>query len=300
VNIRQAVSEDAGDVYDVHASVGGSIPWSGVDECRRHIEWMMDLGVPPLVAEVDGRAVAEMEVWWGEDVPELGRSLDVSMVDVRPDYQGLGIGRALIRHAVLLAGEKGCRRASVWTAPEAVGFYRKVGFEDYLSLRRHTLAPTDLVPAGGIEFRPVRLADLADPNGVHMKIGRILHPRQRWHDMLHDEARPPRWEGTGERRESILACVADVPGGAAPAIAVYRLCHWLGDASRAELYLWSPNDDSSVLSAAVGRAADAAIRELSMIAYGRVAAHLAALGATVEAEELKVLALDLTVHRQAD
>jgi ribosomal protein S18 acetylase RimI-like enzyme len=286
---RQAQPDDAADIYEVHASAPDSMPWENPAECRRHVEWMIAAGNPPIVAEAGGAVVAEMEFWWGQDVPELGRSLDVSMLYVHRDHQRRGAGGALIDSAVRMAREKGCDCVSVWTAQPAIGFYEKHGFRKRLLLRTFIAETARGEWQPPWAFRPARMAGLAPPDGSSLLTGRLVHPRQRWHNFCAEEADPPAWKGSGARRQAIFCHLAEPRPPAQPAIAVYRLAYWSGDAETAELYLWSPDRRRTALPAAMALAREIGIRTLRIMAYGQVAAWLAELGEQA-GEECTILA----------
>lgn len=46
---------------------------------------------------------------------------------VEPDLQGAGLGRALVRYAMQVAGREGCARVTVVSDPGAAAFYEKLG-----------------------------------------------------------------------------------------------------------------------------------------------------------------------------
>ena len=86
MTIRYATPEDAAAIFDAHSNEPDNIPWRDAAECREHTIWMAELGSPPIVAETEAGVVAEMEVWWGEDVPELGAALEgEERIFVRPN-----------------------------------------------------------------------------------------------------------------------------------------------------------------------------------------------------------------------
>ena len=276
MTIRYATPDDAAAIFDAHSNEPDNIPWRDADECREHILWMAALGSPPIVAETEAGVVAEMEVWWGDDVPELGRTLDVSMLEVHRDHQRRGIGTALMARAVELSREHGCDCVSVWADRRAIGFYERRGFEPRLVLQRYTVG---VAPAGKPAFMPARLASLERPSGAHLQTWRLLHPKQKWHDLLWMEAEPPIWKGDTKPKAAVFAAVCG------PAVAVYRLQHWLGDAETAELYLWSASRDTAVLTSAIDGARTLGVGALGVYAYGAVAEWMAELGAALEGEE---------------
>ena len=59
-----------------------------------------------------------MKVWWGEDVPEFGSSLDISTLYVHRDFHHRGIGSELVRWAVRASRQYGCESLTVWPNEE--------------------------------------------------------------------------------------------------------------------------------------------------------------------------------------
>ena len=291
IKIRQAIPDDAAGIYDVHASNDESGEWRDVAECREQIEWMIGRGTPPIVAESDDKIIGEMKIWWGQDVPELGRSLDISTLYVHRNHQHRGVGSALIGHAVKGSKEKDCDCVSVWADRNATGFYQKQGFERQLLLDKFSVDTTSAEAAEAFRFQSITLNKLDLPNGGYLQTQRILHPHQRWHGLVWQETKPPPWKDNDERRPAIFPYLVTLSGGdeadkrRASAIAVYRLSYWRGDSESAELYLWSPIREQSVLLACIAHAGKMGIRMLSILAYGEIAAWLTALGSEVRGEE---------------
>jgi ribosomal protein S18 acetylase RimI-like enzyme len=285
VKLRTATAADAAGIYEVHVSAGGSIPWDSADECREHIQRMTRQGNPPIVADVGGEVVGAMEIWWGQDVPQLGRSLDVSMIDVRADHQRRGVGSALLRHAMCRSRQEGCDCVSVWADRNAIGFYRKHGFAERLLLRRFRL-PVPSVPARRrLDLQPVELARLGAPDPAHLRTWRLVHPRQLWQDLSRQQAEPPVWQGGREPRRAIFARRIGLPGHRQAALGVYRLAYWKPDAQTAGLYLWTPAPEADVLRCCIGHAAFLGVSTLTILAYGRTAEQLAELGGIAEGQE---------------
>ena len=279
--IRRATTGDVPDIYAVLASVGGSMPWQDEQECRHHIEWMLRLGALPVVVEEHGAVIAEMEMWWGPDVPELGTTLDVSMLNVRADRQRRGVGGGLLARALRLASEKGCNCCCVWGDRDAIGFYRKQGFSDRLAVRTFSLDPRPHSIPEGFTCEPVSLESLPEPDGRCMRTQRLLHPRLHWNVLVDAERNPPTWRGHGGAPAPPVAYRGRRAGHAEPFVAVFRPAYWTGDAGRAEFYLWSDVCDRPLLGAAMSLATRIGTTDLRTCAYGPTADILAGLGTEV-------------------
>ena len=91
------------------------------------------------VVEDAGRIVAVGGLGWmdapylpragQEDVFAPGAARRITNLFVAVDLLGRGIGRALLDHLVALAQAAGAHRLHVASTPNAVGFYRRAGFE---------------------------------------------------------------------------------------------------------------------------------------------------------------------------
>lgn len=86
------------------------------------------------VAEADGMIVGCLQL---TVIPYLtykgGRRALVEGVRVAGSHRGSGLGRSLLEHAIALAREAGCHMVQLTTdkqRPDAVGFYRSLGFVD--------------------------------------------------------------------------------------------------------------------------------------------------------------------------
>ena len=272
MHIRNAIPDDVEQIYEVHDSNGESDEWDDMACCREQIEWMVQFDAASVVAEIDGKVVGEMKIWWGEDVPEFGSSLDVSTLYVHRDFHRRGIGSELIRWAARVSRQHGCGGVTVWPNEDSAAFYRKQGFEDGLVLREFRVDPSGFSADGDFEMRAVRLADIDPPAGRDLATHRILHPSQRWHDLVAQEA-DTSFVVDGERRSPILSYM----GMSGRDLAVFRLFYWRNDPTRAELYLWSSNPTDAVLSGCIAQARKLGLRTVTILAYGKMTPKVAAL-----------------------
>jgi GNAT superfamily N-acetyltransferase len=79
-------------------------------------------------------------LWWGEsavgslriDSLEDGDAAAFRLVAINPEFQGHGHGRALLREAEAFARDIGCRKAVVYSTPDAAGFYETAGYAEDL------------------------------------------------------------------------------------------------------------------------------------------------------------------------
>ena len=282
MRIRSARVVDAEEIYEVHDSNGESDEWVDITECREQIKRMIGLGFPPIVAEADGKIVGELKAWWGEDILALGRSLDMSTLYVHRDYQGRGIGSALVRQAVTLSRQNGCNCVTVWPDPDAVTFYEKQGFQPRFSLCSFLLDTAGQSPRSEIQSRQVDISYLDPPPGRLLRTQRILHPCQRWYDLVEQATDAPIWKNSRNRRPVIFSFLIGFSSEEVLNLAVYRLSYWEGDPAKAELYLWSDDLVPSVLGSCIILAGRLGIHELSILAYDQVAEQVATLGGEIQ------------------
>ncbi len=84
-----------------------------------------------LVAETNGKIVGAVWVRIMDDYGHVDDETPSFAISLYKEYRNLGIGTALMRAMLRLLKDKGYRQASlsVQKANDAVGMYRKVGFE---------------------------------------------------------------------------------------------------------------------------------------------------------------------------
>ncbi|MBN2394794.1 MAG: GNAT family N-acetyltransferase [Anaerolineae bacterium] len=131
---RQTVDEATLDLFG-HWYNGGD--WMSVETCAIHLNGLLMDGHLPLVAETDGDdastagsiIVGEAEYYINREPAPFGPHLHLSVLYIHRDWQGQGIGRALITAGVEHARALGCHALTTQPEPEMTGFYRRVGFE---------------------------------------------------------------------------------------------------------------------------------------------------------------------------
>jgi GNAT superfamily N-acetyltransferase len=126
VQIRPVTLQDVPQLTAVHAGSDG--PW--VDPVEGAIWIYHRLGRPFMidVAALGDILVGHAEWIVGDERGFLGRQLYLAMLQVHPDYRGLGIGRAMVEHGHERARQLSCRWVRVLAEGGAEGFYRKCGF----------------------------------------------------------------------------------------------------------------------------------------------------------------------------
>jgi ribosomal protein S18 acetylase RimI-like enzyme len=135
VTIRQARESDLPTVLTLYAQPGvddGVV--LSVEEARHVFKRFSAYPDYRLfVAEHQGEVVGSYALLIMDNLGHLGApSAVIEDVVVDPDFQGAGIGRAMMRHAMTEARIKGCYKASLSAnlkRERAHAFYEAVGFE---------------------------------------------------------------------------------------------------------------------------------------------------------------------------
>jgi GNAT superfamily N-acetyltransferase len=141
--------------------------WMSVETCAIHLNALLLHGHLPLVAEVDGDIVGEAEFYVNREPAPFGPHLHLSVLYIHRDWQGRGVGRALIE-----AGEEHARvldyhALTTQPEPEMTGFYQRVGFQPWLrakEMQTSTGGPSPLLTQLSQESKP--------PEHLALRIGR--------------------------------------------------------------------------------------------------------------------------------
>jgi len=102
-------------------------PWMSIETCAIHINYVLTSGQYPLVAELEGKIVGELELYIGEERGDLGKTAFIDILEVHKDYRKRGVGRALINTARMIAIKENCSTLTVWPDKRVIPFYRKCG-----------------------------------------------------------------------------------------------------------------------------------------------------------------------------
>lgn len=103
-------------------------PWMSSETCAIHLNNLLLMRHLPYVAELNGRIVAEMELFIGREGEPYGRNCHIGLLYVHKACTGTGIGINLIRYAREVARERGCESLTVSAMPHNEAFYLKCGF----------------------------------------------------------------------------------------------------------------------------------------------------------------------------
>jgi len=105
-------------------------PWVSVETCAIHINYLLAYGQYPLIAELNGKIIGELELYIGEERNILGKCAYIDVLEVHRNYRRRGIGRALVNKAIEIARKHSCDTIAVWPTKEAIEFYRKCGIRE--------------------------------------------------------------------------------------------------------------------------------------------------------------------------
>lgn len=138
--IRTATPADAKVLTELrrimHDDIDGPHPTDWMQACEEmtRVRLAIDPTFHAYVAEDDGTVVAGIT---GEirprfpnpESPTTAAGYGIAMC-ILPEYRRRGIGGSLVHHMTERFMELGCGRMSVFVAPQAVGLYHELGFQD--------------------------------------------------------------------------------------------------------------------------------------------------------------------------
>jgi ribosomal protein S18 acetylase RimI-like enzyme len=142
IDVRPAVPDDAHAIAETHRSAwahaySGLIPFKTLRAMmeRRNVKWWtraINGSTSILVLDVGG-TVAGYATLGLNRAPALPQEGEIYELYLRPEYQGIGLGKRLFTEARRLLSSLGCRGVVVWTLEDndrAVQFYRQSGGRD--------------------------------------------------------------------------------------------------------------------------------------------------------------------------
>ncbi|HZW48774.1 MAG TPA: GNAT family N-acetyltransferase [Bacillota bacterium] len=131
--------------------------WMSPELCAIHLNRLLLQGHIPLVAELNGEIVGELELIIGDD-PLYGYNANLSVMYVHADYRGQGVGTLMMQDALELLGQIGCETLTTYD-PAAASFYEKFAMQketDYYKI----MVATQRLPAQPIRSRTISLRKL--------------------------------------------------------------------------------------------------------------------------------------------
>ena len=126
IKIRTASIADCQGIQSVHAGTPG--PWANINECIPWISKRIERGYYVQVAELNGEIVGHAE--WVETADPSGKFFYLCVMQIKPNYQGHGIGRKMVEDGIAQGKIRNCTK--LVTIPEletgSEKFYFKCGF----------------------------------------------------------------------------------------------------------------------------------------------------------------------------
>ncbi len=202
-------------------------PWMSIETCAIHLNYLLISDQYPLVAVIDSKVMGELELYIGYENSMLGFHGFIDVLEVHRDYRGRGIGRKLVEEAIEISRKRGCEYIAVWPNPEAIGFYRKCGF-DIVAFRVKSLR-LDLSSARGLDPKALEVKSFPE-DFEYLKSWIFVSPRIETSFVAWLKSR---WDYAIERN-AIKYFEASLPDIYA-ALILESL--WLSD-DEANLYLW--------------------------------------------------------------
>ena len=108
---------------------GGS--WMSEELCAIYLNNLLLNGHIPLVAELDGKLVGELELFYGKE-NDGHLYAHIGVLQVHKEYQRQGIGTLLVQKAIVTAKKRGASYITVRPRDLVRGFYQDLGFDEWL------------------------------------------------------------------------------------------------------------------------------------------------------------------------
>jgi len=246
--VRRAALDDVKGIVKVHTAEGGlsglSVgerylyggPWMSVETCSIHINALLLENQLPLVAELEGRIVGEAEVFLSEEPinGEPRRIAHLDVIEVHPDFRGRGIGRGLIEHIERSLGGN-IELLTVQPGEEALGFYKRLGFDEVLyeiwlvEVETSGLSPGEVKTLNSFPWEAVKSLELV--------AGRFQSSYDAWFSSFRD----------------LFAGVHELVEVGKIGVSYYVLKPLPGRPGKASLFLWGNEKD---IPGAIGRAGE--------------------------------------------
>ena len=156
--------------------------WMSVETCAIHLNGLLLDGHLPLVAESDSRIVGEAEYYVNREPAPFGPHLHLSVLYIHRDWQGQGVGRALIEAGVEHARALGCHALTTQPEPEMIGFYRRVGFELWRRAKEMQTTTQSTTDKNPLTLTPLSSND-GPPEHLALRIGRYQCGVQGWQSL---------------------------------------------------------------------------------------------------------------------
>jgi ribosomal protein S18 acetylase RimI-like enzyme len=244
--VRRATLDDIKGIVDVHTAgeelSGLSVrerylrggPWMSVETCSIHINTILLEGQLSLVAELDGRIVGEAEVFLSEEPisGEIRKISHLDVIEVHPDFRGRGIGRTLVEYIERTMSGK-AELLTTQPDEEAVGFYKKIGFNEVLY--ENWLVEVETSGFNSGKVKPLNFFPWEAVKSLELVAGRFQSSYDMWFSSFRD----------------LFAGVHELTEAGKVEASYYVLKPLPGRPGKASLFLWGDSED---IPEAIGRA----------------------------------------------
>ena len=208
-------------------AMGG--PWMSPEMCAVYLNSLLLNDQIPLVAEVDGQVVGELELYVAKD-DLYGINANLSVFYVHRDWRSRGIGTVLLQDAIELVKEIGCETLTTYN-PEIPHYYNRLGLVPDRELQLVVVPCEAARKPYSIRTMPLPSYEALQP--LKLLSGRILSAYQLYYQ-LQEEAEPGAYVIPAAWRPSAYSFTLYTPQGKA----YCALRDRSGNGSWATVHLW--------------------------------------------------------------
>ncbi|AHF79520.1 GNAT family N-acetyltransferase [Thermococcus paralvinellae] len=164
-------------------------PWMSIETRAIHLNNLLLNGQIPLVAEIEGRIIGELELFISEElINERTRKIaHIDVLEVHREFRGQGIGRELVKAAEELARKEKCELLTVTPEKEAVKFYEKVGIKDILHKGCFISFDLSALPNREVKGLNIREFSWEEVKDKEMTLGKFQSSYHHWFTAFKDK-----------------------------------------------------------------------------------------------------------------
>ena len=258
--------------------------WMSPELCAIHLNRILQQGHIPLVAEMDGKVVGEMELYLEED-GEYGFHANLSVFYLHADYRGQGIGSLMMQDAYELLQQIGCEAMTTYN-PAVPAFYERHGLCLHDETVRLTLSTQRMqTPWHSRTASVTQVETTGEPSLKNKQIqsGRILSPVQLL-QLLKDEEEPGFYALDFHLRPAEMSF--RLSKGLTRAFCVLR--DRTGDYENPLVHLWADDLSEDLVGAVINRAARMNIPQLTFLVKPEQVAYFAGFNVISQGPGTKV------------
>ncbi len=235
--------------------------WMSPELCAIHLNRILQQGHIPLVAELDGMIIGEMELYLEED-GEYGFHANLSVFYLHVDYRGQGIGSLMMQDAYELLQQIGCEALTTYNSA-VPAFYERHGLSLHDETVRLTLSTQRMQTPWHSRTASVTQVEFTGEPSLKTKpiqSGRILSPVQLL-QLLKDEEEPGFYALDFHLRPEEMSF--RLSNGLIKAFCVLR--DRTGDYENPLVHLWADDLSEDLVGGVINRAARMNIPQLTFM-----------------------------------